>query len=114
MDKTLNILHSMRILELKNNLNSKATEEAIKEIKELKESCDLHYRLMVSSERRGVDKGILKARKIVAMLFWEWRQAVRVVRHYQQEKFNSVGSMLIIYEREKNFKKAYKMLKEPE
>jgi hypothetical protein len=69
----------------------------------LQKSCELHYSLMISGERRGVDKGTQKAREIVMMLAKKARKRKRFckARFYNDYK---------VYER--IFRQAHKMLKD--
>ena len=56
-----------------------------------------------------------KARKIIAMLFWEWRKAeTRYQEEWKTKRDNRQLSLLSIssYKAEELFKQAYKMLKD--
>ena len=86
---------------------------------QLKESCKLHYDLMISGEQRGVNKGTIKASKIVAMLFWEWKKAVSKRKYKEQIKKEHCdhhdNPIAYYYAHEEmalwNFRKSYAMLK---
>ena len=72
------------------------------EIAELEQHGKTMYKLMLSGENRGVQKGIVKARSIVAMLFWEWRKNIRL---HGKKHYFTISSWFA-------FQQAYKMLKD--